>query len=70
MELFKVTAWFDHEYKTNTFENFVIAKNESDAKRMVNEEIWTLYGMEIKCVEKIDMSVPQILCSINTEDIE
>ncbi len=70
MKLYKVTAWFDGYQKTDTFENFVIAENKTDAKRIVEEEIWTLSGMKIKSVEEIDMTFPQLICYVNTKDIE
>ena len=70
LKLFKVTCWFNYELKTDTFENFVIAENEMVARSIVEKEVWSLSGMEIKCVEEIDMSFPQLLCSINTDDIE
>lgn len=63
LSLFRVTCWFDGEEKTSTFENFVIAENAIEAEKIVEEEIWTLSGMEIKSVEKIDMSFPMLLCS-------
>ena len=63
LKLFKVTCWYDHTYKNSTFENFVIAGNEIEARRIVEEEVWTLSGMEIKNIEEIDMSLPQLLCS-------
>ena len=70
MKLFKVTCWHDGELKVDTFENFVIAGNEIEARRIVEEEVWSLSGMEVKCVTEIDISFPQLLASINTEDIE
>lgn len=70
LRLFRVTCWDCAEAEDDTFENFVIASNEIEAKRIVEEEIWTLSGMGIKCVEEIDMSLPQILCSCVTVDIE
>ena len=63
LKLFKVTCWSDHIYKNSTFENFVIAGNEIEARRIVEEEVWTLSGMKIKNIEEIDMSLPQLLCS-------
>lgn len=70
MKLFKVTCWHDSELKVDTFENFVIAGNEIEARRIVEEEVWSLSGMEVKRVTEIDISFPQLLASINTEDIE
>ena len=72
LKLFRVTCWYNCELKddVNTFENFVIAGNEVEARRIVEEEVWSLSGMEIKCVEEIDMSLPQLLVSINTADME
>lgn len=70
MKLFKVTCWHDSEIKTDTFENFVVARNEIEAKKIVNEEVWSLSGMEIKNVKEIDISLPQLLVSINTDNME
>lgn len=70
LKLFKVTCFYSGITRTDTFENFVVAGNEVEAKRIVEEEIWTLGGMEVKNVEEIDMSFPQLLASINTDDIE
>ena len=63
LSLFKVTCWFDGEEKVDTFDNFVIAGNAIEAERIVKEEIWDLSEMEIKSLEKIDMSLPTLLCS-------
>ena len=70
LKLFQVTCWYDYEFKTKTFENFVIAGNEVEAKRIVEEEVWSYSGMEIKCVKEIDMSFPQLLCCIDTDEWE
>lgn len=69
LRLYKVTCYFDYESQLDTFENFVIAGNEIEAQRIVEEEIWTLGGMAIKCVEEVNMEYPQLLCSVNTDDI-
>lgn len=70
LKLFKVTCWYDYVLKEKTFESFVIAGNEVEAKRIVEEEVWSYSGMEIKCVQEIDMSLPQLICFINTDDLE
>ena len=70
LKLFRVTSWFDYKQKADTFENFVIAENEMAARRIVEQEVWSLSGMGIKNTEEIDMSLPQLLCFINTKDIE
>ena len=70
LKLFKVTCWHCDEIKSDTFVNFVVAGNDVEAKRIVEEEIWTLSGMGIKDVEEIDMAYPQLLCSVNTSDLE
>ena len=70
LKLFRVTSWFDYKRKTDTFENYVIAENEIHAGRIVEQEVWSLSGMGIKNIEEIDMSLPQLLCSIDTQDIE
>lgn len=69
MKLFKVTCWYSGEYKEDTFENFVIAGNGVEAKRIVEEEVWTMSGMEIAGVEEIDMTMPQLLCSCDTRNM-
>lgn len=70
LKLFQVTCWYDYELKTKTFENFVIAGNEVEAKRIVEEEVWSYSGMGIKCIKEIDMSFPQLLCCIDTDEWE
>lgn len=69
MNLYRVTCYHNKDSKTSTFENLVIAGNEVEAKRIVEEEVWTLSGMEIKSVECVDMTMPCLLVSINTDDI-
>lgn len=70
LKLFRITAWFDYEQETDTFENFVIANNENEAKRIVEQEVWSMGGMKIKSIEEIDMTTQQLLCSVNTRYIE
>lgn len=67
LKLFKVTCWYSGEVKEDTVTSLVIAGNETEAKRIVEEAIWTLGGMEFKSIEEIDMSSPQLLCSYNPE---
>lgn len=71
LKLYKVTAWFDYdepEY-SDTFDNFVIAGNEIEAQRIVEEEVWALSGMAIKSVEEVNMEFPRLLCYVSTNDI-
>lgn len=68
LKLFKVICWYDCDSKIDTFVNFVIAGNSTEAKRIVEEEVWTLDGMEIKSIEEIDMSYPQLLCTVDIDD--
>lgn len=68
MKLFKVICWYDCDSKIDTFANFVIAENSIEAKRIVEEEVWTLDGMKIKDVEEIDMSYSKLLCSVDIDD--
>ena len=70
LKLFRVTCFHNGVTRADTFENFVVAGNEVEAKRIVEEEIWSLSGMEIKSIKEIDMSKPQLLVSVNTEDME
>lgn len=72
LKLFRVTCWHDYIRRDDdyTFENFVIAENETHAKEIVDNNVWSLSGMEIKCVEEVDMTVPRLLCFMNTEDLE
>lgn len=71
LKLYRVTAYYSYEYieNSNTFENFVIAGNEIEAQRIVEEEVWTLSGMAIKSVEEVNMDFPQLLCFVDTDDI-
>lgn len=46
---------------------FIVAGNEIEVKRIVEEEIW--FEIKIKSIEEIDMSLPQFLCSYETENI-
>lgn len=60
LKLFKVTVYTSEEgNKTN--EIIVIAGNEIEAKRIVNEEYWTISGMIVKNVERIEMEYPTII---------
>ena len=68
LKLYKVTALFN-PIRLDTFESLVIAGNEIEAQRIVEEEVWTLGGMEIENIEQINMEFPQILCCINTKNI-
>ena len=70
LKLFKVTCWHDNELKNTTFVNIVVAGNKVEAKRIVEEEIWTLGGMGIKSIEEIDLHYPQFILSANSDDIE
>lgn len=68
LKLFRVTCWYG-DFKPDTFENIVIAGNIIEAKRIVEEEVWSLNGMKIKHVEEINMFLPQLLCSYDSEDM-
>ena len=68
-KLFQVTACHDDELNT-TFETFVLADSKKQAKDITTKNIWSLSGITIKCVQEIDMSKSQILCTANTDDIE
>ena len=70
LRLFKVTCWHNHELREDTFENFVLANDEDDARRMVDRGVWSLSGMKIKGITEISLLIPQILYSANTEDLE
>ena len=65
LRLFKVTCW---GFNDDIIVNFIVADNEIEAKRIAEEETW--FEVNIKCVEEIDMSLPQLLCSYNTIDID
>jgi hypothetical protein len=65
LKLFKVVVWNCFECTEEwdaTSTCYVIAGNEVEAKRVTEEELWTLGGMSIKSVEEIDMTLPQVLC--------
>lgn len=70
LKLFQVTCWNDYQRKEYAFENFVIAGNEVEARRIVEEEVCTISGMEIKEVKEVDMSFPQLLCFVRTDDYD
>lgn len=70
LRLFKVTCWHNHERREDTFETFVLALDEHDARTMVDKGVWSLGGMKIKGVAEISLLTPQILYSANTEDLE
>lgn len=63
LKLFKVTYWYDYDSKIGTFIKFVIARNIVEAKRIVEEELFTLDSMKIENVEEI----AQLLCSVDME---
>lgn len=69
MKLYKVTVWNNGSYRTDTFENFVVAENEDEAREIVEEEVWSLTDMGIESIEEIDMSSPQLLCFVNPNDM-
>ena len=60
LKLFKVTVYISEE-KNKTNEIIVIAGNEIEAKRVVNEEYWTISSMIVKSAEKIEMEYPTII---------
>ena len=60
LKLFKVTVYISEE-RNKTNEIIVIAGNEIEAKRIVNEEYWTISGMIVKSVKKIEMEYPTII---------
>lgn len=70
LKLFQVTCYHNSKLQTDTFENFVIASDENEACKIVNEGVWSLSGMSIKCVKEISMNEPILLCSLNTSDLE
>lgn len=69
MKLFKV------ECKTGQYEDkfycFVIAGNDCEAKKIVEEEIFTLNGMTIvsACEEEME-EFPRLLCTCSEDDID
>ena len=71
LKLYMVTALYNYEDPdgSDTFENFVIAGNEIEARRIVEEEVWTLSGMAVKSVEEVNMDLPQLLCFVDTDDM-
>lgn len=70
LKLFQVTCWNNYQRKEDIFENFVIAGNDVEARRIIEEEVWTISGMEIKEVKEVDMSFPQLLCFVRTDDYD
>ena len=62
LKLYKVIAYFNHEVSWYTFDSFVIAGNEIEAQRIVEEEMHpSINNMTIKSIEEIDMEFPQFL---------
>lgn len=67
LKLYKVIIWSDPELKTDTIESYVIAGNEIEVQRIIEEELWMLSDVEIKSIEEIDMKFPQFLCMVIDE---
>ena len=67
LKLYKVIIWSDLELKTDTIESYVIAGNEIEVQRIIEEELWMLSDVEIKSIEEIDMKYPQFLCVVVDE---
>ena len=57
LKLFKVNVYIN-EKKNKTCEIIVIAGNEIEARRIVNEEYCIIYNMIVKSVKKIEMEYP------------
>jgi hypothetical protein len=66
LKLFKVTYWYDHTDENTTFSTIVIAGNDIEAKRIVEEEAYGINCIKIKDIQEIHMTTPQLVCYIDT----
>ena len=65
MKLFKVKC-----QTSNVFYAFVIAGNEIEAKKIAEEEIWSLGGIMILSVTEEEMKeYPRVICTCSQDDI-
>ena len=60
LKLFKVTV-YTSENRDKTCDIAVIAGNKIEAKRIVDEEYWTISGMIVKDAVEIEMEYPTIV---------
>ena len=68
MKLFKVK--FQTSNTSNIFYAFVIAGNETEAEKIVEEEIWSLAGITILSVAEEEMKeYPRIICTCLEDDL-
>ena len=69
LKLYKVIYYYiNKENESRTFESIVIAGNEVEARCIVEEEAWLLNEITFKSIVEIDMSLPQLLVSIDTKN--
>lgn len=70
MKLFKVKGHTSRTRYGNVFFAFVIAENDVEARRIAEEEIWSLGGTEILSVTEEDTeNWPRLLCICTEDDI-
>ena len=68
MKLFKVK--FQTSNTSNIFYAFVIAGNETEAEKIVEEEIWSLGGIMILSVTEEEMKeYPRVICTCSQDDV-
>lgn len=71
LKLFKVVIGNCFEYTEDwdaTSTCYIVAGNDVEARKVAEEELWTLDGMSIKSIEEVNMTLPQVLCIAYDED--